>query len=200
MKQRVNLYLPEYRPQLELMSLGTVVTLFVVLLLIVIGVRIGLTLQGSVDQKRLVSLQDNINQKQSLANELTQALKDRNEDPQLLAVFAGLQDTLQDKQRLKEALEDRENLKSTSFSLMLQELAQQHQDDLWLTRISITEDSMIFDGQALQPESVPQWVSRLGGTQYFSGKQFDQARVFRQERALLFTLSTSRGNEAGGQQ
>ena len=198
MKQRINLYLPEYRPQLELMSLGAVVTLFIVLLLLVISTRIGLTLQGSTNQQRLVTLQDDINQKKNLADELTQALKERKEVPQLLAVFAGLQDLLQDKQRLKAALEDRESLKSTSFSLMLRELAQQHQDDLWLTRISVTEDSMIFDGQALQPEAVPQWVSRLGGTEYFSGKQFDQARVFRQEDELLFTLSTSRAQHVKG--
>ena len=112
-----------------------------------------------------------------------------------MAVFAGLQASLQEKQRLKQALSEREALKSASFSLMLRELAEQHHSDLWLTRIMVDEANMSFDGQSLRPEALPQWIGRLGQTEYFSGKQFDQARVYREEQNLLFNLTTTRQDD-----
>lgn len=195
MKSRVNLYLPEYRPQLDLMSLTTVISVFVILLVTVIGVRVGLGFQGDAKQAQLLVVNEEYNQQSSLAKELTNILQSRKEDPQLLAVFAGLQASLQDKQRLKQALSEREALKSASFSLMLRELAEQHHSDLWLTRIMVDEANMSFDGQSLRPEALPQWIGRLGQTEYFSGKQFDQARVYREEQNLLFNLTTTRQDD-----
>ena len=133
-----------------------------------------------------------LEQQNSFAKTLTDQLQERKEDPQLLAIFAGLQSSLQDKERLKTALRDREVLKSTSFSLMLRELSQQHHESLWLTRINVTEQSMTFDGEAIQPEAVPQWVGRLGQTEYFTGKTFDEARLYRDDSAIRFSLATSR--------
>ena len=192
MKSRVNLYLAEYRPQLDLMSLSTVIAVFAILLLTVIGIRVGLGFQGDTKKQQLMAVNEEYNQKAALAKELTNILQSRKEDPQLLAVFAGLQASLQDKERLKQALSEREALKSASFSLMLKELAQQHHADLWLTRIVVTESSMNFEGQSLRPEALPQWIGRLGQTEYFSGKEFDQAQVIRQEQNLLFNLTTTR--------
>lgn len=192
MKSRVNLYLPEYQPKLELLTLGALLFLFGVLIALVIAARVALNISGASADQQMQNLKSEIEQQTEFANALTDQLQQRNEDPRLLAMFAGLQSSLQDKERLKEALKDREALKSTSFSLMLRELSQQHDESLWLTHIAVNEHSMVFDGEVINPEAVPQWIGRLGQTDYFSGKSFDQARLFREDSALYFSLATSR--------
>lgn len=204
MKNRINLYRPELRPKLELLTLSAVFSLFGLLLVVVIGLRVWLEFSGSQKDRELAIVSNQVTQQSNFSDELNNTLQARTEDPQLLAIFAGLQTKLQDKEKLKKALSERETLKSESFSLLLKELAEQHQQDLWLTRIHVTEDAMIFDGQAMQPEALPRWITRLGETEYFAGKQFDQARIYREEQALKFTLLTDReegqtGNAEGGE-
>ena len=197
MKSRVNLYLPEYQPKLDLFTFNTLLLAFVVLMIFMIIVRVSLNIGGASTEQRLAMLESELQQQTDLVTELTAQLQKRQEDPQLLAVFAGLQLSLRDKERVKEALNDREMLKSASFALMLRELSQQHRENLWLTGIKVDEHSMVFDGEVNTPEAVPQWVGRLGATQYFSGKSFDQARLFREDNVLYFSLATSRVSEQG---
>jgi len=192
MKSRVNLYLPEYQPKLELFTLGALFVLFGALLAIIIAARVTLSINGTKAEERLSLLELELQRQTEFVNVLTDQLQQRKEDPQLLAVFAGLQLSLQDKERLKEALKERDALKSTSFALMLSELSQQHEEDLWLTGISVDEESMVFDGEVLTPEAVPQWVGRLGATKYFTDTAFDEARLIREDSALYFSLSASR--------
>ncbi|WP_100643530.1 PilN domain-containing protein [Alteromonas facilis] len=192
MKTRVNLYLNEFRPTLDLLSLGTLITVFAVLFIVVITARVGLMFSGSKNAQQLAQMSVEVEQNNNLARELTNVLQQRKEDPQLLAVFAGLQASLQAKERLRQALSERELMKSATFSNLLRELAQQHHQELWLTRIKVSGHSMVFDGQALTPTALPQWINSLGQTQYFAGKEFDQARVYREEQGLLFSLSATR--------
>jgi hypothetical protein len=194
-KSRINLYLPEYQPKLELFTLNLLVLVFSLLVALIIVTRVTLDISGSSTERKLSILESDLQQQTQFARVLTNQLQQRKEDPQLLAVFAGLQLSLQNKERIKEALMEREGLKSASFALMLRELSQQHQQELWLTGINVDEDSMVFDGAVTSPEAVPQWVGRLGETQYFSGKSFDQARLFREDNALYFSLATSRSGK-----
>lgn len=205
MKNRVNLYLDEYRPTLDLLSLGTLITVFTCLFLLVIAARIGLSFAGSKEANKLERLSAEVTRSNSLAKELTNALQERKEDPQLLAIFAGLQTSLDSKERLKQALSEREVMKSAGFSALLHELSQYHHQELWLTRINVSGNNMVLDGQALTPTALPQWLGKLGQGDYFSGKEFDQAQLLREERGLLFSLSAEREalqmhGGAGGQQ
>lgn len=195
MKSRVNLYLPEYQPKLELLTLGALLFLFAALLAIIIATRVALNIQGANTEQQLSRLESEALQQTEFVGVLTSQLEQRKEDPRLLLIFEDLQKAFKDKERLKQALKKREALKTTSFSLMLRELSQQHDEGLWLTRISVDEESMVFDGEVIEPQAVPQWVGRLGQTDYFSGKSFDQARVFRTDSAMFFSLETSRANQ-----
>lgn len=195
MKSRVNLYLPEYQPKLELLTLGALLFLFAALLAIIIATRVALNIQGANTEQQLSRLESEALQQTEFVGVLTGQLEQRKEDPRLLLIFEDLQKAFKDKERLKQALKKREALKTTSFSLMLRELSQQHDEGLWLTRISVDEESMVFDGEVIEPQAVPQWVGRLGQTDYFSGKSFDQARVFRTDSAMFFSLETSRANQ-----
>jgi NhaP-type Na+/H+ and K+/H+ antiporter len=199
MKSRVNLYLPEYQPKLELMTLGAVLALFLFLIVLVIGARVYLAIDGATEKQNLQSLQVQIQNKSNLLEQLKLQLEQRKEDPLLTVEFENLQVALQNKERIKAALQDREVLKSASFAMLLRDLAEQHEQSLWLTRINVTEDSMLFNGEAVRPEAVPRWISRLGNTEYFAGKSFDQAELNRDEDTLTFSLKTSRNGDADTQ-
>ena len=192
MKLRVNLYQPEFHPKLELMSIGAVFSLFGFLILLICGVYAYLSVDGAQKQQALAAVDEQIEMRNALISDLNRQLSQQQEDPQLLAEFSTRQTILEDKERIKAALKDREVLKSASFALLLRELAQQDEQNLWLTHIEVTESSMRLSGEALRPEAVPRWVNRLAQTQYFSGKSFDEAQLNRDEQSLTFNLITSR--------
>ncbi|MBT0586865.1 PilN domain-containing protein [Alteromonas oceanisediminis] len=196
MKSRINFYLPEYQPKLELLTLGSVLFLCGLLLLMVIGARIGLSMSGAKSAQELERLSVHLDQQKQLVSSLTQQLQARKEDPKLLALFASLETAYDDKQRLKAALDAREVLKGTQFSVMLQALAEQHHESLWLTHIQVSEQAMRFEGQTLKPEAVPQWLGKLGQTEYFSGKTFDEAKLIRTDGDIMFSLTATRADNA----
>jgi Tfp pilus assembly protein PilN len=132
------------------------------------------------------------NQQSSMLTMLTQARDTRAQDPALLAEVQKLQKEARDKGLLLEELKGREQLKNQGFSMLMDDLSTSHVEGVWLTRISIAEQRIRMEGATLESSKVPQWVSKLRDSDYFSGRSFAGARMFRDdEDNLNFVISSS---------
>lgn len=191
MKYRVNLFPDELKPKLNLFTAG-----FVILMWLLSGVVLFAVSQNY--QKKYHELQNatqdtqrQYNEQNSLLKVLTDARDTRAQDPALLAEVQKLQNEARDKGLLLDELRGREQLKNQGFSMLMDDLSTSHVDGVWLTRISIAEQKIRMEGATLESSKVPQWVRKLRDSQYFSGRSFAGARMFRDEEDNLnFVISS----------
>lgn len=192
MKNRINLFPEELKPKLNLFTAG-----FVILMWLLSGVVLFAVSQSYQNKFRDIQIatqdtQQLYNQQNSMLTMLTQARDTRAQDPALLAEVQKLQKEARDKGLLLEELKGREQLKNQGFSMLMDDLSTSHVEGVWLTRISIAEQRIRMEGATLESSKVPQWVSKLRDSDYFSGRSFAGARMFRDdEDNLNFVISSS---------
>lgn len=191
MKYRVNLFPQELKPRLELVTFGF--TLVVWLLCIIFVGLVTYFYQSSYSeiQQNTRKVQQQHNSQKSLLDTLTAARDKRVQDPKLLAQVDKLQGELRAKQLLLNELQGREQLKNQGFSLLMKDLAEQHIQEIWLTRININERLIRVEGGSVDSSKVPFWVSRLKNTEYFEGRDFAGARMYRNDADELFFVLSS---------
>jgi hypothetical protein len=191
MKTRVNLYLDEFKLKYELFTLGTCFVVWgMSIVLVVLGTYLS---KNQLEQIRFDSQQVEMRHvsKKKLVDTLTSERDSRQRDPQLISAIEMMQRQLSAQQAILSELAKQEQLKSQGFSLLMLDLANNQQDDLWLKRIRVEEQQLLLTGGASGAASLPRWVGRLKQAEYFSGKQFDAAKVYRDEEDILnFEIGT----------
>lgn len=192
MKQRVNLYQAEFRPEVSLLSLNFVVIVFAVALITMFIWGFSASQQLAAVEKRLSAVKTDVQTQRRLIATLESALEQRVQDPQILAQLTQQQQKLMSKSAIAEALDARAAQKSQGFSGLMLALSAQHDQALWLTRIQLDENALRFEGGTLDSAAVPNWVSELSDNAFFAGRDFATARLFRdQQDTLRFMLSSN---------
>ena len=142
-----------------------------------------------------------VQEKQGLIKALTDARATRQPDATLLSAIEAGQDDIEIKQTIVDELASREAQKSHGFSDLMLDLAKNHQQQLWLTRIRMESGRLHIEGSALDSAAVPIWVSQLGEADYFNGREFAAARMYRdEEQQLNFVLSSELNDPTVGVQ
>ncbi|UAA39084.1 PilN domain-containing protein [Paraneptunicella aestuarii] len=191
MKYRVNLFPQELKPKLQLMTLNFMLFIWGVSILVMFIFAEHFQERYLATQKRTQTIQTDYNTKKTLLETLTKARDNRAQDPVLLESVKRLQDEERAKYLLLSELKGREQMKNQGFSVLMKDLAENHIPDIWLTRISISEQKIWIEGGALKSEKVPVWVSQLRESDYFRGRDFAGARMFRNEQdELSFVISS----------
>lgn len=191
MKYRVNLFPEELKPKLQLFTAG-----FVILMWLLSGVvlfAISQSYQREFAEMKVATrdIQQKYTEQTKMLKMLTNARDTRAQDPALLAQVQKLQNEARDKGLLLEELRGREQLKNQGFSMLMEDLALNHVDGVWLTRISINEQKIRMEGATIESSKVPFWVSQLRDSNYFTGRSFAGARMFRDdEDNLNFVISS----------
>ena len=191
MKYRVNLFPEELKPKLQLFTAG-----FVLLMWLFSGVVLFAISEHYHHKYRDIQvatrdIQQKYNQQTKMLKMLTNARDTRAQDPALVAQVQKLQNEARDKGLLLEELRGREQLKNQGFSMLMEDLALNHVDGVWLTRISINEQKIRMEGATVESAKVPFWVSQLRESNYFSGRSFAGARMFRDDQDKLnFVISS----------
>lgn len=167
MKYTINLLPTELRPNLELLTIYTVMVAMVFSAVVMFGVSSYMDHDKRIIAMELDTLRSEINRKTSVLNVINDELENRVEDP-LLVQTTVLQETqLKQKKRLVAELQSRDTLLKHNFADLFEALALKHSSDLWLTSIKVVGGDMAFSGHAAQPSALPQWVAKLSETQYF---------------------------------
>ncbi|MEP7705218.1 PilN domain-containing protein [Paraglaciecola sp. 25GB23A] len=192
MKTKVNLYSAEFQPTLRLLSVGILLSswlLMVVVLLTFWAVKLNQQ-QTLTDQLNKLNQQ---NEEQStLVATLQTGLANRQSDPLLLQEVNKKVSELGVKNRVLQELQGQEDLKTNGFSTLMLDLANHHQTGLWLTQVSLDGHQVKLVGKTLDSSLVPSWINSLGTTAYFKGQEFAETRLFRDaEQQLHFSLSSS---------
>lgn len=191
MKYRVNLFPEELKPKLDLFTLSFVLTLFGLVVCAILGVNLYYQDQYDQAQMRTKTTQQEYKAKTQLHQTLQQARDERKQDSKLLELVEQLRKEERDKYLLLTELQGRERLKNQGFSLLMNDLSRNHVSDVWLTRISVNEKNVRMEGASLDSAKVPIWVSMLKESDYFSGRSFAGARIYRDDSDLLnFVISS----------
>lgn len=191
MKYRINLFPDELKPKLDLFTLNFVMVLWLVAGLGVLAVthysqQIYIETQASTQK-----VQQEHAKRKTMFDTLKQARDTRAQDPGLLAKQKKLSGEERAKSLLLDELQGRERLKNQGFSMLMRDLSNRHITEIWLTQISIEESRVRIEGGSTDSSKVPFWVSRLRESEYFSGRNFAGARMYRNdEDDLTFVISS----------
>lgn len=191
MKNRVNLYHASIQPKLQLLTLSSVIVIWLVVTLLCSFLYFYMTSEQQKLQSEVTVLVGNKQQQKILVSELKSALENIKIDLGLVEKVEEKQKLIRLKQRVLNELAGQEDLKSIGFSKLMIDLANHSQRELWLTRINLNGTSVVMEGAATDSFIVPKWLGLLGKTDYFKGQEFSNTRLYRDsEQQLNFVIST----------
>jgi Tfp pilus assembly protein PilN len=191
MKNRVNLYHASIQPKLQLLTLSSVIVIWLVATLLCSFLYFYMVSEQQKLQSEVTLLEGNKRQQKTLLNELKNAVENLKIDLSLVGKVEEKQKLIGLKQRVLNELAGQEDLKAVGFSKLMLDLASHSQGELWLTRINLNGNSVVIEGAATDSSTVPKWLGLLGKTDYFRGQEFSDTRLYRDsEQQLNFVIST----------
>ncbi len=104
-----------------------------------------------------------------------------------------LNETLLQQQRLVEILREQPLGSAGGFSMQLAALARGHHDGLWLTRMVFSGGTgeMQLSGVSMRPETIPEYLRRLGDEEALQGQRFDTFEIDRPEGSAQVNFRVS---------
>ena len=191
MKYRINLFPDELEPKLDLFTLNFVMVLWLLAGLVIASTTHYFQQISTETQTSIEKVQQEHSKLKTMFDTLKKARDTRDQNPELLAEEKKLSGEERSKFLLLNELQGREQLKNQGFSMLMRDLSKQHIIEVWLTQISIQETRVRIEGGSIESSKVPFWVSKLRQSEYFSGRNFAGARMYRNEDDdLTFVLSS----------
>lgn len=191
MKYRINLFPAELEPKLDLFTLNFVMVLWLLAGLVIASTTHYFQQISTETQTSIEKVQQEHSKLKTMFDTLKKARDTRDQNPELLAEEKKLSGEERSKFLLLNELQGREQLKNQGFSMLMRDLSKQHIIEVWLTQISIQETRVRIEGGSIESSKVPFWVSKLRQSEYFSGRNFAGARMYRNEDDdLTFVLSS----------
>lgn len=191
MKNRINFFRDDLKPKIILLNLNFIVGLVSLSAVIILGGWLWANAQVNHSNRTVDTLLSSVEQKKGLVDSLIEAKDSRQQDKTIVAAIESHQRELNIKTTILTELATRETQKSNGFSALMTDLASHHQPSLWLTNILLDERNLYLEGTATDSEALPRWVNKLSQADYFNGKEFAGARMFRNEQdTLSFVLSS----------
>jgi Tfp pilus assembly protein PilN len=191
MKTRINLYVADLQPRLQVLTLSFVLAVWVILA-VIMGVFYYIeSAQEAQQQKLLGVVEQQKKQQNNIVTGLQKRLNGRKEDPSLVQKIVQQQLDVDLKKRVLVHLAGQESFKSNGFSDLMLGLAEHHQAGLWLTRVYFDEKNVSIAGAAIDSAVIPKWVRKLSLIRHFLGQQFSTTTLYRDEaQQLHFTLNS----------
>ncbi|NQD37302.1 hypothetical protein HPT27_09705 [Permianibacter sp. IMCC34836] len=187
--QQINLFLAEFAPAPQRLTLRTLLRLLIGLLLVL--VLIGAFLAQQLYRERDRSAQGRTELDGVIAA-ISQSHGNQQAQQNVAARLAQLRLQLTEQQALLADLQQREARQTTGFAPLLQTLAQEHDSRLWLTHIAAKNGRLQLAGETLNAAAVPSWLGKLQTTAPLQGQRFaglSISRVDSKPGVLAFRLS-----------
>lgn len=179
MSQQINLLNPALIKQKAYLTLSNLAVFLVIMLIIMI-------LINSYNASRLTALRAH---RMQLAEELEVAQEQlkqaslqhtaRLTDKTLAPLIVDLEQKLKVREEILEVIKHASTSSETSFSFTMRALARQRLDGLWLTGFDIDTsiDALTIKGRTLQPELVPQYLTKLRAEPALHGRSFSALNI-----------------------
>jgi len=162
-EQRVNLYLPELRPQVDWFSAQRFVLVVVTSLAVVASLAGYQLWERAQRQEMLAVLQGRIQDDTRVAEQMESTLIGSATDQNLVSEVAARQDSVATLNSTLETLRAVNQGNLLGFATYLKNLSRASSDGLWLTRISIGDGgrSALLEGYAMESALVPAFIEKL---------------------------------------
>ena len=185
MKNRVNLFTDDFKPKRILLTLGFAGVVWSVTALVIAVFTFFAYSNWSVEADLAEPFASSYAEKQSMIRVLTDARDGRLNDETLMLQVETLQKQLRARTLLINELEKKEQLKNQGFSSLMRDLAENHQEGVWLKRIRVSEQQLQLMGGTESASAVPHWIKNLKQANYFTGRKFAAATLYRDESDVL---------------
>ncbi|WP_158965621.1 PilN domain-containing protein [Paraglaciecola sp. L3A3] len=190
MKLNINLYTADLQPKLRVLSLPFVVAVWLILVVVAVLINSYVSFSQQELMTELEQTQNNNSQQSALIKSLQDEYDGLVTDPKLLAEVATKQQIIKMKKRVYVELVGQDTQKRTGFADLMIDLAENHQKELWLTRIYMDSTSVTIEGATQDSEYIPMWVNKLSDSSFFRGQEFSDTRIFRDDEGLLNFILT----------
>ncbi|REL28173.1 hypothetical protein DXX93_17450 [Thalassotalea euphylliae] len=191
-KSSINLLQPELLPKKPWLTLSTVISIWLLALLVMLAGAGYSHFQRSDTATELVQL----NQQNESYNAQLETLKTQQSSAQadsvLTTELATLKALTRNKRYFHGHLTDTEYTYIGGFAAAMKELSALHSAQISLHHIRIHEDQFYFAGKARQANAVPNWLANFEQSQVLSGQVFQQLSMIEGEDKLIaFQVSST---------
>lgn len=190
MKTRINLYLPQLRPQKDLYSLKNVMITWCIACAICVTYIIVQSTLIHGQQKRLSNLKAQVTVSNKKLAEVTEQLEQKQDKTGLTQELKLLEEQMRNQQLLINFVKTKQAVTELDYAAVMSDLAKQSSDNLWLTEFKFYDQMIVMKGATTQAQAVPRWLEGLKKSQYFAGKQFSVLELKQQETSLSFEVAT----------
>ncbi len=193
---RVNLYPVHLKPKKEFLTLSTVVASWVLLTLAMLGYYGFNEYQIRNDKSQISKLFEQSELLKAQLTELQAMLAAHKPSPEKLDRVVRIRKDIQLKEASLNSIGQFDNKNHDGYSGIMMALSQLGNNDISLSRITISQNTLNVSGLARTPSAIPRWVKRFKSELDLKGRNFDQLNIGRNEDDIVtFDLQAKREGE-----
>lgn len=189
----VNLYPEHLKPKKEYFTLANVAASWGVVSALLLGSYFVMNYQASNLDTELTVLQQDSNQLNKQVNQLNSKLTQHKPSPEKVAAVERLKRETQAKKEALKAVGQYDESQQVGYSGVMNSLAQLGRNDISLSHIYMTHDTLDMSGLARNANVVPNWIGQFKNELNLVGRSFEKLKIGRNDQDVVtFELSTRR--------
>lgn len=189
----VNLYPEHLKPKKEYFTLANVAASWGLVGALLLGSYFVMNYQASNLATELTALQQNSNQLNKQLNQLNNKLTQHKPSPEKVAAVERLKRETQAKKEALKAVGQYDESQQVGYSGVMNSLAQLGRNDISLSHIYMTHDTLDLSGLARNANVVPNWIGQFKNELNLVGRSFEKLKIGRNDQDVVtFELSTRR--------
>lgn len=189
----VNLYPEHLKPKKEYFTLTNVVASWGLVCALLLGGYFVMQHQISNLDEELTALQHDSNQINKQVNQLKSQLTEHKPSPEKVAAVARLKRETQAKKEALKAVGQYDESQQVGYSGVMNSLATLGRNDISLSHIYMTHDTLDLSGLARNANVVPNWIGQFKNELNLVGRTFEKLKIGRNDQDVVtFELSTRR--------
>ncbi|WP_434566560.1 MSHA biogenesis protein MshI [Vibrio chagasii] len=189
----VNLYPEHLKPKKEYFTLANVAASWGVVGALLLGSYFVMNYQASNLDVELTVLQQDSSQLNKQLNQLNSKLTQHKPSPDKVAAVERLKRETQAKKEALKAVGQYDESQQVGYSGVMNSLAQLGRNDISLSHIYMTHDTLDMSGLARNANVVPNWIGQFKNELNLVGRSFEKLKIGRNDQDVVtFELSTRR--------
>ena len=189
----VNLYPDHLRPKKEFFTLENVAASWGLVCVLLLGGYFVMQYKTSNLDKELTVLQHQSNQLNQQVKQLNSKLIQHKPSPEKVAAVARLKRETQAKKEALKAVGQYDQSQQVGYSGVMNALAKLGRDDISLSQIYMTHNTLDLSGFARNAKVVPNWIGQFKSELNLVGRAFEKLKIGRNDQDVVtFELNTRR--------
>lgn len=189
----VNLYPEHLKPKKEYFTLTNVVASWGLVFVLLLGGYFVMQYKTSNLDKELTVLQHQSKQLNQQVKQLNSKLIQHKPSPEKVAAVARLKRETQAKKEALKAVGQYDQSQQVGYSGVMNALAKLGRDDISLSQIYMTHNTLDLSGFARNAKVVPNWIGQFKSELNLVGRTFEKLKIGRNDQDVVtFELNTRR--------